>query len=94
MHSDIIIVLGTMAVLFHFSAFSKTIKPLPSSGKVELTLGASGNDLPPIVVPLPTRVLEPWTKGEAERSPEAMVLSFLHRIHFLRSTGSSGGQGS
>ena len=33
-------------------------------------------DLPPIVVPLPTRVLEPWTKGEAERSPEAMVLSF------------------
>ena len=34
------------------------------------------DDLPPIVVPLPTRVLEPWTKGEAERSPEAMVLSF------------------
>ena len=33
-------------------------------------------DLPPIVVSLPTRVLEPWTKGEAERSPEAMVLSF------------------
>ena len=30
-------------------------------------------DLPPIVVPLPTRVLEPWTKGEAERSPEATV---------------------
>ena len=33
-------------------------------------------DLPPIVVPLATRVLEPWTKGEAERSPEAMVLLF------------------
>ena len=33
-------------------------------------------DLPPIVVPLATRVLEPWTKGGAERSPEAMVLSF------------------
>ena len=32
-------------------------------------------DLPPIVVPLATRVLEPWTTGEAERSPEAMVLS-------------------
>jgi hypothetical protein len=34
-----------------------------------------GIDLPPIVVPLATRVLEPWTTGEAERSPEAMVLS-------------------
>ena len=33
-------------------------------------------DLPPIVVPFLMRVLEPWTKGEAERSPEAMVLSF------------------
>ena len=32
-------------------------------------------DLPPIVVPLATRFLEPWTTGEAERSPEAMVLS-------------------
>ena len=33
-------------------------------------------DLPSFVVPLVTRVLEPWTTGEAERSPEAMVLSF------------------
>ena len=33
-------------------------------------------DLPPIVVPLPMRVLEPWPEGEAERSPEAMVHSF------------------
>ena len=37
---------------------------------------ASRSDLPPFVVPLVTRVLEPWTTGEAERSPEAMVLSF------------------
>ena len=33
-------------------------------------------DLPPIVVPFLTRVLEPWTMGEAERSPEAMALLF------------------
>ena len=31
---------------------------------------------PLIVVPLPMRVLEPGTKGEAERNPEAMVLLF------------------
>ncbi len=31
------------------------------------------HDLPPIVVPLPVRALEPWPEGEAERSPEAMV---------------------
>ena len=36
------------------------------------------NNLPPIVVPFPMRALEPWTKGEAERSPEAMVL--LYRV--------------
>ena len=33
-------------------------------------------DLPPIVVPLPMRVLEPWLEGEAEQSREAMVLLF------------------
>ena len=33
-------------------------------------------DLPPIVVPLPMRVLEPWPEGEAERSPEAMARTF------------------
>ena len=43
------------------------------SGRIG-TLRAS--DLPPFIVPLVTRVLEPWTTGEAERSPEAMVLSF------------------
>jgi hypothetical protein len=32
-------------------------------------------DLPAKVVPLATRVLGPWTTGEAGRSPEAMVLS-------------------
>ena len=36
------------------------------------------NNLPPIVVPFPMRALEPWTTGEAERSPEAMVL--LYRV--------------
>ena len=40
-----------------------------------LTRKVKSDDLPPIVVPLATRVLEPWTTGEAERSPEAMVLS-------------------
>ena len=35
-----------------------------------------GPDLPPMVVPLPMRVLEPWPEGEAEQSPEAMVLLF------------------
>ncbi len=35
-----------------------------------------GLDLPPEFVPLPMLVLEPWPEGEAERSPEAMVLSF------------------
>ena len=33
------------------------------------------HDLPLVVVPLPTRVLGPWTKGESERSPEEMDLS-------------------
>ena len=37
-----------------------------------------GLNLPPIVVPFPMRALEPWTTGEAERSPEAMVL--LYRV--------------
>ena len=50
-NSGIIISLGTMVVLFHFSAFSETMKPLPSSGKVELTLGASGKMPTTIYVP-------------------------------------------
>ena len=44
--------------------------------QIKLGVMFQWGDLPPIVVPLATRVLEPWTKGEAERSPEAMVLLF------------------
>ena len=43
-----------------------------------LPISNFSTNLPPIVVPFPMRALEPWTTGEAERSPEAMVL--LYRV--------------